>query len=131
MCPPTTQTTPTSSFSFTGAVSSDVAVCANMSAQILRDGGSAVDAGITAMLCNGAVHPESSGIGGGGFMVVRETSGCVYAISFRESAPAKSTVNMFHSSETSASRVREGGDWRWGEEVEVVKTMSCWAERCE
>ncbi len=88
-----------------GAVSSDAAVCANMSADILRQGGSAVDATITAMLCNGLVHAESSGIGGGGFMVVRLANGSVYSLNFRESAPSASTVDMFHSTESVASKV--------------------------
>ena len=81
-----------------------------------------MDAAITTMLCNGVVHPESSGIGGGGFMVVREASGCVYVINFRESAPAKSTVNMFNSSEASASMVRKR---QWGREWDYIPCISC------
>lgn len=56
-----------------------------------------MDAAITALLCVGAVHPESSGIGGGGFMVIRHTNGSVFAINFREAAPSAATVDMFHS----------------------------------
>ena len=81
----------------TGGVATDVPICSDLSADILRRGGSAVDAAITAMLCVGAVHPESSGIGGGGFMVVRHTNGSVFAINFREAAPHAATVDMYHS----------------------------------
>ena len=68
-----------------------------MSANILRQGGSAVDAVITAMLCNGVVHAESSGLGGGGFMVVRLANGSVYSLIFRETAPSNASWDMYHS----------------------------------
>ena len=84
-------------FIFAGGVATDVPICSDMSADILRRGGSAVDATITALLCVGAVHAESSGIGGGGFMVVRHTNGSVFTINFREAAPSAATVDMFHS----------------------------------
>ena len=83
-----------------GGVATDAPVCSDMSADILRKGGSAVDATITAMLCVGVVHAESSGIGGGGFMVIRDTNGSVVAINFRETAPAAATVDMYHSNST-------------------------------
>lgn len=83
--------------SLAGGVSTDSPVCSDMSAEILRRGGSAVDASITALLCVGIVHAESSGIGGGGFMIVRETNGSVHAINFREAAPGAATVDMYHS----------------------------------
>lgn len=78
-------------------MATDVPICSDLSADILRRGGSAVDAAITALLCVGAVHPESSGIGGGGFMVVRHTNGSVFAINFREAAPSAAMVDMYHS----------------------------------
>ena len=46
------------------------------------------------------VHAESSGLGGGGFMVVRHENGSVYSINFRETAPRGATANMFHSNRT-------------------------------
>ena len=78
-------------------MATDAPVCSDMSADILRRGGSAVDATITALLCVGVVHAESSGMGGGGFMVIRDTNGSVFSINFRETAPAAATVDMYHS----------------------------------
>lgn len=68
-----------------------------MSADILRQEGSAVDAAITAMLCNGVVNAESSGLGGGGFMVVRLANGSLYSLDFRETAPSAASWDMYKS----------------------------------
>ncbi|XP_078416742.1 glutathione hydrolase 6 isoform X3 [Cetorhinus maximus] len=38
--------------------------CSSFAKEILTEGGTAVDAGIVAMLCLGVVHPHSAGIGG-------------------------------------------------------------------
>ena len=47
-----------------GVVSSDSAQCSVVGEDILKKGGSAVDAAIATTLCIGVVCPESSGIGG-------------------------------------------------------------------
>lgn len=55
---------------------------------MLRRGGHAVDAAVATALCLGVVCSMSSGIGGGGFMLVR--SGLTLqtiALDFRETAP--------------------------------------------
>jgi gamma-glutamyltranspeptidase/glutathione hydrolase len=63
---------------------------------MMRAGGSAVDAAIAAQMVLGLVEPESSGIGGGAFMLVynpktkRTTS-----FDGREMAPASATPGMF------------------------------------
>ena len=52
----------------TAAVATDVPVCSEMAGKVLENNGTAVDAAITAMLCVGAVNPQSSGIGGSGII---------------------------------------------------------------
>ncbi|HSC86243.1 MAG TPA: gamma-glutamyltransferase family protein [Polyangiaceae bacterium] len=55
---------------------------------ILRGGGSAADAAITAALVAGVTSPSSSGLGGGGFALSYDAAtGAVVALDFREVAP--------------------------------------------
>uniref|UniRef100_UPI00398ED0EF glutathione hydrolase 6-like isoform X1 n=2 Tax=Pristiophorus japonicus TaxID=55135 RepID=UPI00398ED0EF len=46
------------------AVVTDSEICSGFAKEILTKGGTAVDAGVAAMLCLGVVHPHSTGIGG-------------------------------------------------------------------
>ncbi len=64
--------------------------------EILRAGGSAVDAVIAAQMVLGLVEPQSSGIGGGAFMVYFDAkSGEVSSYDGRETAPASAGPDMF------------------------------------
>ena len=66
---------------------------------ILKAGGSAVDAAIAVELVLGLVEPQSSGIGGGAFMMHFDPDGAkghrVTAYDGREMAPAAATPDMF------------------------------------
>ena len=64
--------------------------------EIMRAGGSAVDAAIATQMVLGLVEPESSGIGGGAFMLVYDAK-TKRTTSFdgREMAPASATPTMF------------------------------------
>ena len=61
---------------------------------MLRAGGSAADAAVAAQAVLGLVEPQSSGFGGGSFLL-HAHHGEVTAIDGRESAPAAATVNRF------------------------------------
>lgn len=64
--------------------------------EILRAGGSAVDAAIAIQLVLGLVEPQSSGIGGGAFLLhLTGTSRKIDAYDGRETAPAATTPDMF------------------------------------
>ena len=64
--------------------------------EILRAGGSAVDAAISAQMVLGLVEPQSSGIGGGAFLMhYRADDRLVEAYDGRETAPAAATGDMF------------------------------------
>ncbi len=64
--------------------------------EILRAGGSAVDAAIAAQMVLNLVEPQSSGIGGGGFLMhFAAQSGEIAAYDGRETAPASANPGMF------------------------------------
>ena len=63
---------------------------------ILKRGGSAVDAAIAAQLVLGLVEPQSSGIGGGAFMLVHDARRSrLVAYDGRETTPAAATPGRF------------------------------------
>ncbi len=64
--------------------------------EILRKGGSAVDAAIAVQTVLGLVEPQSSGLGGGAFLVHYDAkTGAVTAYDGRETAPAGARPDMF------------------------------------
>jgi gamma-glutamyltranspeptidase/glutathione hydrolase len=64
--------------------------------EVLRAGGSATDAAIAAELVLGLVEPQSSGIGGGGFLLHYDgESERIVGYDGRERAPAGATPDMF------------------------------------
>ena len=63
---------------------------------VLREGGSAVDAAIAMQLVLALVEPQSSGLGGGAFIVVFDAArNQVHAYDGRETAPAAATPSLF------------------------------------
>ncbi|MEQ1551001.1 gamma-glutamyltransferase [Sphingorhabdus sp.] len=69
-------------------------------AEILAKGGSASDAAMAMMLALTVVEPQSSGIGGGGFLVHYDAKGAtISTINGRETAPAAATPQRFTDAE--------------------------------
>src|SRR5688500_15257085 len=78
-----------------GVVSAADPRAAEAGAEMLRRGGSATDAAIATMLALTVVEPQSSGIGGGGFMLSSDATGNVVTFDGRESAPAGADPQWF------------------------------------
>jgi gamma-glutamyltranspeptidase/glutathione hydrolase len=79
-----------------GMVAAEHDLASQAGIRILRRGGNAVDAAVATALAVGVVNPTSCGIGGGGFMLVFESATQrVYALDYRESAPAAASRDMF------------------------------------
>lgn len=88
-------TTPISAQS-SGIASSADPRATEAGAEILAKGGSAADAAMAMMLALTVVEPQSSGIGGGGFLVHYDADGGkISTINGRETAPAAATPQRF------------------------------------
>ena len=79
-----------------GMVASDSIEASKAGAEILQDGGNAIDAAVAISFALGVTRPYSTGLGGGGFAVIylsrtKET----VAVDFRETAPGDATWDMF------------------------------------
>ncbi|KAI3031098.1 unnamed protein product [Aspergillus niger] len=85
-----------------GAVASESAICSRHGTDIINIGGNAADAMVATMLCVGTVGMYHSGIGGGGFMLVKTPEGSFEAIDFRETAPAAAFQDMFENNTEAA-----------------------------
>ncbi|CAE6362956.1 unnamed protein product, partial [Rhizoctonia solani] len=95
----------TSTYGKHGAVATEIKQCSDLGVELLKKGGNAADAMIGAQLCVGTVAAYHSGIGGGGFMLVRLPNGTYETIDFREFAPGAATELMYVNKTGSPSQV--------------------------
>jgi len=96
-----------------GMVSAANPYAAQAAADVLRQGGHAVDAAIAAHTVLGLVEPQSSGIGGGAFMLVFDAStGAVSVYDGRERAPAGIDANLFKAKDGNTIGFRDA--WQGG-----------------
>ncbi len=78
-----------------GMVISQTEVASQVGADVMKDGGNAVDAAVATAFALAVTHPSAGNIGGGGFLVYRPASGEPITYDFREMAPAKATETMW------------------------------------
>jgi gamma-glutamyltranspeptidase/glutathione hydrolase len=78
-----------------GMVLSQEARASNIGADVLREGGSAIDAAVATAFAMAVTHPTAGNIGGGGFIVFRPQTGEPVTYDFRETAPARASPDMF------------------------------------
>ena len=102
-----------------GAVASESSVCSKIGVDLIKDGGNAADAVclkelrkshsklanrnnvhsqlVGTVFCVGVIGMYHSGLGGGGFMIVRGSNGSYEFIDFREKAPAAAFTDMYNN----------------------------------
>jgi len=78
-----------------GMVVSQEARASRIGAEVLRAGGTAVDAAVATAFALAVTHPTAGNIGGGGFLLFRPVSGEPLAYDFREVAPSGSHPEMW------------------------------------
>ena len=79
-----------------GAVAADHALASEVGVEILKQGGNVVDAAAAVGFALSVLRPASSGIGGGGFMLIWDAKEqrCI-VLDYRERAPLRATAEMF------------------------------------
>ena len=79
-----------------GVVSTGKYEATKIGVDIIKQGGNAIDAAVAVGFALGVCEPQSSGIGGGGFMVIRfAKTGETKFIDFREIAPKNANPDMW------------------------------------
>jgi gamma-glutamyltranspeptidase/glutathione hydrolase len=76
----------------------------NAAVAVLREGGSVVDAAITAAFALSVTQPGMCGLGGGGHLLARLANGQSLCLDFREQAPHSASRDMFVPLPTGSSR---------------------------
>ena len=83
-------------YSTTGMVTAQNSIAAEVGAQVLAEGGNAVDAAVAVGFSLAVTLPRAGNLGGGGFMLVHDAASAdTTAIDYREMAPPAATRDMF------------------------------------
>ncbi|WP_373001905.1 gamma-glutamyltransferase [Marinobacter sp.] len=79
-----------------GMVATSHTLATEVALDVLKNGGNAIDAAVTAGFALAVTQPRSGNIGGGGFMLIAKGDDSPpEAIDYRETAPAAATETMF------------------------------------
>lgn len=78
-----------------GMVASRSPLASAAGVEMLRQGGTAVDAAVAVGFALAVTYPSAGNLGGGGFMVIRLANGQIIANDHRETAPLQASRNMY------------------------------------
>jgi gamma-glutamyltranspeptidase/glutathione hydrolase len=92
-----------------GMVVSTDSRATRVGAEVLADGGNAVDAAVAVAFALAVVNPEAGNLGGSGFLTAHEPGRGTSVLDFRSRAPAAATPDMFADSDGAAAPSSEVG----------------------
>ena len=99
----------TAAYGAHGMIATESETATRVGLDVLRNGGSAVDAAIATVLALAVAYPAAGNVGGGGFMVLRMKNGTTASLDFRETAPRRAERTMFAGARGEAlGRLRTG-----------------------
>lgn len=78
-----------------GMVVSTHPLASQIGLDVLERGGNAIDAAVAVNFALAVCHPAAGNIGGGGFLVYRNSKGKTLSLDFREKAPLSATKDMY------------------------------------
>src|SRR6476620_8063659 len=96
-CAPRVASTPPVTTAVPGMVSAADPRAAEAGVAMLRQGGSAADAAFATLLALNVVEPQSSGIGGGGYLVYSDHGRAAVTFGGRETAPHAAGGTWFYA----------------------------------
>ncbi|HYZ64043.1 MAG TPA: gamma-glutamyltransferase [Acetobacteraceae bacterium] len=87
------------------------ALASRIGAEILEQGGNAIDAAVAVGYALAVVYPAAGNLGGGGFMLLRLADGRTTFLDFREKAPQAATEGMFLDAQGNVAKGRSTKTW--------------------
>lgn len=82
-------------YSQKGLIASTSPLASETGAQILQQGGNAVDAAVAVALTLAVTWPAAGNLGGGGFALLRTAKGEAFFVDYREKAPLAAQANFY------------------------------------
>jgi len=86
-------------------------IASDVGAQVLKEGGNAIDAAVAVGYALAVVYPQAGNIGGGGFMTIRLANGRTTFLDYREKAPLAATATMFQDASGKVVPGRSTDTW--------------------
>lgn len=96
-------------------VAADHPLASRVGAEVLRSGGNAVDAAVATSLALAVTRPYSTGLGGGGFMMIKWRGAEPIVLDYRETAPRRCRAESYGTdSDTGPVRSTHHAYWSVG-----------------
>src|SRR5437762_13411585 len=101
-------------------------VASHVGIEIIKQGGNAVDAAVAVGFALAVVLPEAGNLGGGGFIVYRDTTRRVRALDYRQMAPGRANRDMYIHSTGNPTKQSLTGHLASGVPGSVAGTYESW-----